>query len=175
MKNESKIITRIRTFFVWSEKKEQAWLEEMSRKGWHLKKASFWRYTFEKSKPVNFVYQFDFRFGSSKDVEEYLGIFREAGWELISRSGGWHYFRKPFREGEQNRIYSDRESLKKKYRTILAFLLITGIPLFHNFLIIFRRPGLTGFYQYFWPVNTLFLILWIYAVIRIFLYMKRLS
>lgn len=136
-KHNGKTVKRVvRTYFVWSEKKEARWFREMSARGWHLKKASPLFYTFENGEPRDLVYQFDFRFGSSGDEAEYLDIFREAGWERVCRVGGWYYFRKDRREGEQNRIYSDRESLRKKYRTLL-------------------------------------LLMWIYAIIRISMYMRK--
>ncbi|MEN8223105.1 MAG: DUF2812 domain-containing protein [Acidobacteriota bacterium] len=171
--NREKEVKRVaKTFFIWSEKKEARWLNEMSKKGWHLKKASVLYYTFEKGEPGDFVYQFDFRFGSTKDEKEYIGLFEGAGWELINKQGAWYYFRKLYREGEQNEIYSDRESLKKKYRTILTFLFLVGLPLIFNFFTVFRSYGRSGFYKYFWPFNTIILILWIYAVIRIIIYMR---
>ena len=173
--NTKQVKKVIRVFFVWSETKEAEWLNKMSRDGWHLIKVSVFFYIFEKGEPENFVYQFDFRLGSSEDEEEYLEIFRSAGWELVNQFGAWYYFRKPWREGEQNRIYSDRESLKKKYMTILFFLFLVGLPLFINLFIFQDRGGLSRFYSWFWPVNTFFFVLWLFAVVRIFIYMKRVT
>ncbi len=175
-KEKSKKIKKvIKLYFVWSEDKEEQWLRNMANQGWHLKKASLFNYTFEKGEPKDFVYQFDFRMNSSKDEKEYLDLFKESGWTLINRLGGWYYFRKIYKEGEQNEIYSDKESLKQKYKKLLGFLLLTGFPLFFNFLTILRPYGQSSFYKYFWPFNTFILVLWLYAFIRIFFYIKKLS
>lgn len=174
--NKEKTIKRVsKVYFVWSEDKEAQWLSDMSKKGWHLKKASIFNYTFEKGESVDYIYQFDFRMNSSKDEKEYLELFKGSGWEFINRMGGWYYFRKPYREGELNEIYSDKESLKQKYKKLLRFLLLAGFPLFYNFFIIFRNYGRSGFYRYFWPFNTIILILWLYAFIRILLYVRKLT
>ena len=175
---EKNVVERKRVrklFFVWGEQKEAAWLRKMSNQGWHLVKASLGKYHFEKGEPGDFVYQFDFSMKSTKDEAEYLKIFREAGWEFINRLGGWYYFRKPYLEGELNEIYSDRESLKQKYRKLLFFLFLTGFPLIYNFFIIFRVNGRTDFYRYFWFFNGFILIMWLYAFIRTILYMRTLT
>ena len=171
-KNIKKVI---KFYFVWSEDKEAQWLRNMSNKGWHLIKASIFNYTFEKGDPDDFIYQFDFRMNPSKDEKEYLEIFKISGWESINKVGGWYYFRKIFKKGEQNEIYSDKESLKQKYKKLLGFLFIVGLPLYYNFFIVFRNYEKSGFYKYFWFFNTFFLILWLYAFIRIIFYVKKIS
>lgn len=165
----------IKFYFVWSEDKEAQWLRDMANKGWHLKNASIFYYTFEKGDSEDFVYQFDFRMNSSKEEKEYLDLFKASGWEFINRLGGWYYFRKLYKEGGQNEIYSDKESLKQKYKKLLGFLLLTGFPLFFNFFTILRPYGQSGFYKYFWPFNTFLFVIWLYAFIRIIIYVRKLS
>ena len=52
--------------------KEEAWLEEMSRKGWHLVKTPGLNYTFEKGEPEERTYRIDFRFfNKQSELDEY--------------------------------------------------------------------------------------------------------
>ena len=162
----------IKFFFVWSEHKEAQWLRKMSLQGWHLVKASLFNYTFEKGEPRDFNYQFDFAINTRAKEEEYLELFHTAGWELINRFGSWYYFRKPADEHGQE-IYTDASSLKQKYRRVLMILLATGLPLLLN-LRLFSRSTAGSFYQYFMVFNLCLFVLWVYAFVRIILYMRKL-
>lgn len=162
-------------FFVWDEDKEANWLREMSNNGWHLTKASFFKYTFKSGVPKDYVYQFDFSMDAHKNKEEYFEIFKSGGFEFISNLGGWYYFRKEYNENEVNEIYTDKKSLKEKYKKLMFFLMLTGIPLFYNFFIIFRHYGKTNFYFYFSILNDLILVLWLYAFIRVIIYVRKIG
>ncbi len=122
MNTEKKSVNK--WFWAWQDEKEEVWLEQMSRKGWHLKQAQFLgRYEFIKGEPKNYAYRLDFNI-SRKDFGEYLQLFSDAGWEHIGKMGGWQYFRIAAEPGTTLEIFTDNESKIKKYQRLIAFLLL---------------------------------------------------
>jgi hypothetical protein len=73
----------IRTFLAWQEEKEEKWLSEMSKKGWHLARVGFFNYTFKEGAPRDYAYRFDFKILGKDDLEDYKSTFEDAGWEYI--------------------------------------------------------------------------------------------
>ncbi len=127
-------------FWGWEDDKEEAWLREQARAGRHLAKVEWGLYTFAAGEPRDVVYRMDYiNTSDPKKVEEYRQFFQDAGWEHIGELLGWHYFRKPYRPGEQDEIYSDPESKIEKYRRLLYYLLgmlpITFFPVLNMTLI----------------------------------------
>ena len=84
---------RFHWFWAWQEEKETAWLEQMSREGWHLEAYTFGWYRFRRGEPREYLYRLDFDPDASKRRDEYLAIFRDAGWEHVLSWGSWQYFR----------------------------------------------------------------------------------
>lgn len=115
---------RFRWYWAWQEDRETAWLERMSREGWHLASYTFGWYRFRRGEPRDCLYRLDFDPDAAKRWDEYLGLFRDAGWEHVLRWGSWHYFRaergKPF----SDEIYTDRESRIAKYRRLLSIVVV---------------------------------------------------
>ncbi|MEG0288808.1 MAG: DUF2812 domain-containing protein [Carnobacterium sp.] len=149
--------------------KEQDFLHNMVLEGWHFSKYKNFQYKFEQGKPANYVYRIDYK-ETLEDLDEYLAIFEDAGWEAVYSypifQGSWIYFRKLSTDETQNlEIFTDKDSmigLLKKVRMhwtwfgmtmsfILLFLLlsnlfttrslISGIPLTICFLIILILYG----------------------------------
>jgi hypothetical protein len=166
-----------RFFPVWKEKKEQYWLETMAKEGWHLKAVSLLSYRFEKGESRDMIYRFDFKPYSDRDLDEYLGIFQDAGWEHVDRLGSWHYFRKIRGEDMENEIYTDYPSLHKKYRNLLGILFLFTFPAwFTYFFSTLRRLPPTGFFSTFLVVlSTVIMVVFGYSTIRILLYLKSLK
>jgi hypothetical protein len=110
-------LTKFRFFGVWQDQQEEAWLREMGRQGWHLSSLFPLVYTFARGEPRDDVYRLDF-IDSNRDVEDYLQLFRDAGWEHLGNLAGWQYFRKPYEAGEAAEIHTDAESKVQKYRRV---------------------------------------------------------
>ncbi|NLM97320.1 MAG: DUF2812 domain-containing protein [Halanaerobiaceae bacterium] len=89
----SKIKRVLKPTPAWEEEKEEKWLREMSKEGWHLKKCTLGLYTFERAEPADYIYKYDYTGCMNIDKEEYLSIFRDAGWEHVTENAGWHCFR----------------------------------------------------------------------------------
>jgi hypothetical protein len=114
---------KFRVFWPWQDDREEAWLGELSRKGWHLSGFRFPdQYRFVHGDPKNFAYRLDYQSSRMKDREAYLQLFQDAGWEHVGKMASWEYFRKEARAGEEPEIFTDPESKIRKYRQVLGNL-----------------------------------------------------
>jgi hypothetical protein len=128
-------IRKYKWFWAWQDDKEEAWLGQMSQQGCHLASLGFpGFYYFTTGEPRNYVYRLDF-VTDAKDYQNYLQLFRDAGWEHLGRMGGWQYFRILAEEGESPEIYTDPDSKIRKYGRLLTYLIIF-LPIY---LTIFSR------------------------------------
>jgi hypothetical protein len=119
---------RTRFSFVWNYEKDESWLTDLSTQGLHLVKPGVFRNRFEKDSTVRYVYRMDYQKISGKDkLDEYKALFEDSGWEHVDSLFGWHYFRKPFREGESFDIYTDRLSLKLLFRRVQLTLGVVAL------------------------------------------------
>jgi len=122
------MINKNRLFWPWQDDKEEAWLEDMSREGWHLQAVKLLcTYTFVKGEPAPYVYRLDYYLGDKSTFPEYLKIFQDAGWEYLGELSNWRYSRKREVNGATPEIFTDRQSKIKKYQRllgVLAFILV---------------------------------------------------
>ena len=82
-KNTRKVF---KLFFAWNEGREEAWLRAQALQGWHLASVAPFFYRFRRGEPADITYRLDFQPGGGKfDKAEYLGLFRDAGWENVGR------------------------------------------------------------------------------------------
>lgn len=135
-------VRKIRWFWAWQDGDEENWLNDMSAKGLHLLRVNFpCFYHFVEGEPSTYVCRLDFKSSSQKDMDEYVQIFKDAGWEHVGQFfNGWQYFRKAFVPGEMMDIYSDAESKIGKYNRLLLFL-VPFIPLLFFSLISVSANG----------------------------------
>jgi hypothetical protein len=129
------IIRKTKWFWPWQDAQEEAWLEEMSKQGLHLKHADlFAQYQFTQGQPQLYTYRLDFQDAmKTKTKEEYLRLFTDAGWEYLGQMGGWQYFRKPTQPGDQDEIFTDAETKIQKYNRFQNWF---GLA-FPSYLIVF--------------------------------------
>ena len=130
-------ITCWRFLFNWQEKKKTEWLQAMARQGWLLEKIWPFHYIFRRGEPADVVYRLDYIRLYGKKWQEYLALFRDAGWEYVGGFARWRYFRKLIRAGESQEIYTDALGQIGKYkrfiRVIWAVLILTIINLVQTF------------------------------------------
>jgi hypothetical protein len=119
----------IKLFWAWQDDQENKWLESMSEEGWKLISYNFLRYTFEKMEPKKYIYKTDFKLGQNHDLQEYLTLFEDAGWEHVTQYSGWHYFRTEAAKVKTPEIYSDNHSKIEMFKKLLVFLLIPLISI----------------------------------------------
>lgn len=118
-------ITQFKWFWAWQDEREEAWLAEMAKAGYHLESIGLpGQYTFQQGEPGNYVYRLDFQGLRAKDRDSYHQLFADAGWEHIGDMGGWVYFRHKLNGGDIPEIYSDLESKMGKYHRLMGYLII---------------------------------------------------
>lgn len=120
MKKKFKMAFKL--LFVWQDEKEEAWLREMAQKGWLLKRYILLGYIFEKAEAKDYIYKLDYKSTRNNDIDEYLAIFQDTGWEHVGQFMGWHYFRTLADECIVPEIYSDNHSKVEKYKGLLRTL-----------------------------------------------------
>jgi uncharacterized membrane protein YhdT len=177
---EKKTIKKFKWFWAWQDEAEEAWLGEMSKKGYHLVSAGVpCIYEFDTGEPKDYVYRLDFQTFHKKDREEYLQLFRDAGWEHLGQMGTWQYFRKEAKQGEADEIYTDNESKMGKYKRVLFLL-----GFFYVILIAVSAGRLWGESPYPWfnpwfdgikIFTALVFVVMTYAIIRLLLRIRKLQ
>ena len=162
-----------KALWAWDDEKEEVWLREMAQKGWLLRSYLPFLYTFESCEPKDYIYKLDYKATLNSDIDEYLAIFEDAGWEHVYQFGGWHYFRA---QGDKNLpdIYSDNASKIQKYKGLLRVIgIITISNLGLGLNTIFNNNSYMDIkFRIFYAGLLLFLT---YGVIRIALKIKRLK
>lgn len=183
--------TVFKIFFAWQGKKEEKWLREMSKKGWHLDNTSFLNYIFRKGEPKDMIYRLDFKIIRNENIDDYITLFEDAGWEYISRIGWWYYFRTEAKKGKSQELYSDNASRIRMYNSLRWFLIIICAPIVYNLPSLYGRIIRTlgsgirdDLLAYTMIINftvplaiflTLILCLMIYGIIRISIIIKRIK
>ena len=127
MMSERNVKTVRKVFFAWNEEAEARWLQQMALQGWHLEEVFIFTYRFVRGKPGDFVYRFDFRpMKNRKELEEYVGLFEDAGWQYVASLSSWHYFRREKTGEGCDEIFSDNRSKLEKYRRLQLTMLVTS-------------------------------------------------
>ena len=169
-------------FWVWNLEEEKAFLEEKAREGLILESVSLGSYSFNESNPQDLIYQMDFKgFDRKISEEEYLQIYEDAGWTLVGRLGGWYYFSQESSQKGDLLIFNDNASKASIYKRILAFLFLTGFPLYYQLIFVFpdlsnSRFAFPSFYFFFRIFLLIIAILHLSALVKIFsMYRKTIS
>lgn len=127
---------RLIWFWPWQDDAEEVWLRKMSQQGWRLTHAVIGYYTFQAGQPADYVYRLDYQTPAKKEAPNYLQLFQDAGWEHVTTSGSWYYFRKLNRPDEESQIFTDNESKIAKYNRLLEALALPAamLVLYMNFI-----------------------------------------
>jgi len=121
------MIRKSKWFWPWQDAEEEAWLEQMSREGLHLKRAQIMaQYDFVPGQPTDYIYRLDFQSSlNNKKKDEYLHLFSDMGWEYLGEMGSWQYFRKNSQSGEASEIFTDPETKIQKYKRFLTWFVVS--------------------------------------------------
>jgi hypothetical protein len=161
-------ISKFKWFWAWQDEKEEAWLHEMAQQGLHLRSAAGpLHYEFEMGEPRNDYYRMDF-IVDRKDYQNYLQLFKDAGWEHIGEMGSWQYFRTQSEGTAIPEIYTDKDSKAQKYQRLITILIIF-LPIY--FMMSTRPVDSTSQFAELYNagkfIMSLFLILYAYAMVMI--------
>lgn len=119
------------------------WVNNLACQGWHLKKFTWIRFTFERGEPGSHIYRHDEleRFGTYYE-EDYLTFLESTGIEQVDRSGNFVFFRKAA-QGGPFELYTDKKtkigSLSKKMALFFSLILLN---------LYFGISGLIGDFSY---------------------------
>lgn len=162
----SNTITKFKWFWAWQDDKEEAWLGEMARAGWHLQALGLpGFYTFVAGEPRDDVYRLDFVINQKDNLPQ------DEGWKFVGRMGGWQYFRTEAKAGRVLQVTNEWKIAK--YTRVLTFLVIF-FPIWTIFLsrnsestlIIYEIARFIGFF---------FFVLYAVAILMIFRRMLQLK
>ena len=95
--------------FYFDYEKEEKWINEMCKAGWHLKKFRGCLFTFERGEPGAYVYRNEFINYFKKDKKQYFGFLKESDIEIVHVFGNAAYYRKKTEDGPFE-LYSDNSS-----------------------------------------------------------------
>lgn len=161
-------ISKFKWFWAWQDEKEETWLHEMAKEGLHLQGMGLpGSYVFEVGEPRDDYYRMDF-ITDRKDYENYLQLFKDAGWEHIGEMGGWQYFRTNGRGNAVPEIYTDKDSKAQKYQRLIT-ILIVFLPIFFT---IITRPvdstsELAGLYLAGKMMGAFLMLLYVVGMVKI--------
>ena len=127
---------QVRFFSVVDWEKEEEFLRKQHNEGWRFVSFHGSHFVFEKCEPEDMVYQLDFK-GDEQDMEEYIQMFRDCGWEYIQDMFGWSYFRKPAAEMKENEegIFCDNESRLDMLQTVYRKKVLPLVCIFFSVVI----------------------------------------
>jgi hypothetical protein len=120
-------IRKFKLHFVWQEDKEEQWLHDMARQGWHLQTANMLCiYTFVQGQPADVTYRLDYRPGVQDP--HYVQLFEDAGWERVLHVMGWEYWRKSQVQGQEAEIFTDAASKARQLWRLMSVSVAVLIP-----------------------------------------------
>lgn len=117
---------------------EEIWLSQQQQKGWKLVDIKpIGIFVFEETTETQAIYKLDFK--NQNPAEDYIQMYRDYGWEYVTKCYGWNYFRSI--EGaqvgaEELDIFSDdasklemiQEVFQKRILPIVAIFLSVILP-----------------------------------------------
>ncbi len=165
-------VRKIKLFWAWRDEQEEEWLREMANQGLHLQRVTFpCYYHFVEGDPADVVYRLDFKTSSQKDMDAYLQIFEDAGWEYAGQFvNGWQYFRKENQQGEEMEIFTDVDSKIAKCRRLIGYLVLF-LPILVTSL---NNIGKAG-WNWLGLITLIVLVLYIIAFFKLFQRIERLK
>jgi hypothetical protein len=106
---------RWRYFLVYQDRMQEAWLQAQARRGLHLARPGLFGFTFAQGEPRDEAYRIDFQTLRGHARDEYLGLFRDAGWDFLGQVANRYYFRaRP--DALSSEILTDAESRMDRIR-----------------------------------------------------------
>jgi hypothetical protein len=114
--------------------KEENWLNDMAKQGYHLTHKKGIRYIFEKGHPEDVNIRVDYHKFNSNHDDNYINLFEDSGWKHIAgtKSTSSHYF-KQTDTAKDSDIFSDAASKAGRYQrlsTMFITLIAIYTPLF---------------------------------------------
>lgn len=124
----------------WELEEQEAWFNDMARKGWFLEKLSFWFAVFVEGNPENLQYRLEVSPKHKPLENEQIELYEEVGWEYITSRRFIHVFREK-READVIEIHTDpiiqAETIEQMKKSMLnrgiAMIVLVSIGLLLSF------------------------------------------
>jgi hypothetical protein len=143
MKPRTSSKTFFRYFLAHQDARQEAWLESLARQGWHLASPGWVAFGFVRGESRRDRYRLDYQRLDHERRAEYLGLYRDAGWDFVGESFNRYYFRSS-QDSMSPEIFSDAESRNDRIRRELRIIvLLFGINAWNTIwmtLMLLRRP-----------------------------------
>lgn len=117
-----------KVFASWSQRKEEVWLNQMSRQGWNLVDVNFLTYVFSSDEPNEYEYRLVMleHWPGNPESRAYIEFVEGTGAEYIGAMARWVYFKKKTELGEFS-LFSDNSSRLAYFTRLFIFLLLLFI------------------------------------------------
>jgi len=123
----------------------EKWLEDSALQGWQVDKIGQWSsvcMTLKRGEPKQYRFVYDMQAVPKKD---YKTTYEQFGWEFVGQMASAFIWRKKYTQ-ERPESFSDKESLKKRNRRVIAaasvsffIFLLTAIIVTLCFVVNFRH------------------------------------
>jgi hypothetical protein len=122
--------------------KEEKWINEMSQKGWHFKKYTFFRYHFEKGEANKYIFRLQMLNNRPNHIQsqEYIQFLEDSGIEVVSSFSSWIFMRQLSEKGAFE-VFTDFTSKIKNYKSVR---LLIGIICLANICIGISNSAMLG-------------------------------
>lgn len=166
------LTTKFKWFWHDQDAEQEEWLRQMAAQGLHLHWASNFIWHFSSGAPADVVYRVDYL---RKLDPDYACLLEDAGWEHVTETGGWHYWRTAAVPGQVQELFTDLPSRRAKFsRLLLTMTAATASILMMTTNAGFRQRLM---HELSWPFQLLWLsmvLIVVVGVARILLRMWRL-
>lgn len=140
---------KIRFFTLGQYPQEQQWLEEEARKGNILKKSILpCFYLFEKTKPQNLIYRYDFIPGDKTEAE-CIALYSQYGWHYVTKMNDFVLFvhQKDDADRADFELFSSKESKEEMIGRILRHRMYPLLGLLVFMILLFAINCIRGSFE----------------------------
>lgn len=106
--------------------KESVYFSEEAKKGWqltHINPLGF--YKFKKASEEESTWVIDFYDGRKQDVDDYVGLYEDAGWQLVVNYRNRYFVFKTVEDVVFN--YTDKETYKERLRKETKWMVLQSL------------------------------------------------
>lgn len=106
--------------------KESIHFSEEAKNGWQLKHISpFGFYKFQKAPGEDSTWVIDFYDGRKKDIDDYVGLYEDSGWQLVENYRNRYFVFKTVEDVVFN--YTDKETYKERLRKETKWMMLQSL------------------------------------------------
>lgn len=120
------VLTKFKWFWYDQDEAQEQWLRQMAQQGWHMRSVFGVLWRFDWGSPADVVYRTDYL--RKAPAPDYQQLLQDAGWEHVTESGGWHYWRAAAVPGQTQELFTDMASRRAKFTRLLPIVALGVLP-----------------------------------------------